>query len=1012
MLKRLILSSLLAAASLAPAIAQETISQRSPDRWFDEGRRLFGEHQYGAARKHFERYLSLTIPSLKAGEAAYYQAYSAMALYHPDAEPLYMRFVAQYPEHPKAPLAFFDLGKFAYQNKEYDKAIAHLNRTDQSRLTADQRVEAQFMTAYSYLTKKDFTKAAEYFNALKEGNHRYTGAANYYAAYLNVREGRFADAQTSIDVAEKDPAYKPMVPQLRTIVLYKRREYDQAIAVGEAALKDSGTVVGTDEIALLVGESYFVKGNYAKADANFSQWQKQNKSAAPLPLAYRMAYSQLQNNKTDQAVEGFKRVAETPDSSKAISDTLKQLGAYYLGVAHLKKQNKPAALLAFERARKFNTGDKAIQEAAWFNYGKLLYDLGRTEEAIDALKVYTIKFPKAPNEAEANDLLGEAFLTTSDYDEALNHISNLPKRSGRIDAAYQRAAFMKGMQLYNEANYELAAKWFDSSLEYTRDTGVTTAAYYFAGETYAQLKNYPSAIKNYQSALKQKSAKGMGYDLRARYGLAYAYMNNKEYAQALPHFRDYVQATENAATKANYNDALVRLADCYYVTKAYNQAVTTYDRAIDAKVPDADYAMYQKGVTQYLAGQTDKAEQTFRTVGTSFSASPYKQQADVQLANLLIEKSRYQEATELLTTIINSGSNDGRLLATALNRRATSYYNLKQYERAVEDYKRVIDSYPNSRSAESALSGLQEALTSAGRIEEFSDYLGRFKEANPENTSLESIEFETAKALYFGQKYEKAAQNLEAYLNKYPSAAVAPEARFYLAESYYRLNRRGEALANHQLVIEEGKSSYVNRALSRSAELQMEAGNYSRAKSLYGQLSAGARNRKEQVQALTGLMEATYATQAYDSTAALAAQILNTPNATVESQTKASLYKGKIDYSRGNFEAATDELLQVVNDAKDINAAEAQYLLAEIQHKQGKFKESIETCFDLNKNFAMYSRWYDRSFLLIAENYIKLDELAPAQYALERLVEKSPNKDTREIARKKLDELKGRKSAQ
>ena len=124
-------------------------------------------------------------------------------------------------------------------------------------------------------------------------------------------------------------------------------------------------------------------------------------------------------------------------------------------------------------------------------------------------------------------------------------------------------------------------------------------------------------------------------------------------------------------------------------------------------------------------------------------------------------------------------------------------------------------------------------------------------------------------------------------------------------------------------------------------------------------------------------------------------------------ENKAALYKGKLEMAKGNFEAATDQFVTTLNGAKDVNGAEAQYLLAEILHKQAKYRESLEKCFELNKTFAAYSKWYDKSFLLIADNYIALKEDYQAVYTLEKIIDKSPNAATVEAARAKLLKLKG-----
>jgi len=78
---------------------------------------------------------------------------------------------------------------------------------------------------------------------------------------------------------------------------------------------------------------------------------------------------------------------------------------------------------------------------------------------------------------------------------------------------------------------------------------------------------------------------------KARYGLGYAYYNLQRYDRALVNFREFVKASP--ATNSSYSDGVLRLADCYYVTKAYSDAVNNYKKAIQLNSPDADYAHLQ-----------------------------------------------------------------------------------------------------------------------------------------------------------------------------------------------------------------------------------------------------------------------------------------------------------------------------------------------------------------------------------------------------------------------------------
>jgi TolA-binding protein len=171
---------------------------------------------------------------------------------------------------------------------------------------------------------------------------------------------------------------------------------------------------------------------------------------------------------------------------------------------------------------------------------------------------------------------------------------------------------------------------------------------------------------------------------------------------------------------------------------------------------------------------------------------------------------------------------------------------------------------------------------------------------------------------------------------------------------------------------------------------------------------ATARNKREQFTAWTGLMDAYYGQSKYDSVVYFADQIVNTGNANISAQNKAMLYRGKVAFAQGSYDKAIDEFLKTLNSAQDENGAEAQYLMGEAQYKQKQYKQSLETLFQLNKTFAAYEKWRGKAFLLIADNYLALNEIFQAKATLNSIIENAPDKELVATARGKLKDIESR----
>jgi TolA-binding protein len=542
---------------------------------------------------------------------------------------------------------------------------------------------------------------------------------------------------------------------------------------------------------------------------------------------------------------------------------------------------------------------------------------------------------------------------------------------------------------------------FQKSLEFPYDPEFVVLAHYWSGEAYSIGRKYDEAINSYSAVFRIPVSSQNPHHIKARYGIGYAYYNTGQFDKALVHFKEYVDKVENSGNKLFYNDALIRLADSYYANKSYTTALNTFEKAIKQDNPDKDYAYYQMGVINSIQGNPVMAHTHFDMVLNQYPDSRYIDNTIFEKAQLDFEQGKYESAVSLFSRLIQNKS-QSTYVPYALQRRALANANLNKYDNSIADYKRILNEYATHSVANGALLGLQEALTNQGKSDQFGPYLASYKKANPDNQALESIEFESAKNLYFSQKYERAIEGFNEYVRNYPGSSFKNESQFYIAESYYRLNEANKALEFYYDVIKQPSSPQATRSIQRIAELESRNKRYPEAIKFYHQLANRAQNKKEQYNAWAGLMESHFMLNKYDSAEFYANTILERGNVNANAQNNALLYLGKSAYAKGELDEAVDHFLNALNTAKDENGAEAQYLVAEIMHKKQQHKQSIETLYNLNSNFSAYENWLGKSFLLIADNYVAMEEFFQARATLNSVIEKSPDQQIVEKAKNKL----------
>ena len=511
------------------SVAQNLASQQPSQRLFESALDLLDHRQYGAAREVFSEYLKGTPESdNRRAEASYYKAFCSLNLFHADAEKQFDDFLKQYPTHPRAGTAHYDLGNFYYGEKNYKKAANFYSKVDFSALSQEQQRTGRFRWGYSLFSQRSLKEALDQFNYNKAIGGEYGPAASYYAGFIEYSQGDYANALIDLKRAEQNEAYAKVVPYILANVYYRQQNYDELLRYATQVSTLEG-LTNAEEIALLTAEANFKKNDYEKALAGYKQYLEGREDKADKSVLLRAGYVAYTLGDETSAMKYLK-------SSFTDADSVGYYSAYYLGYLYLKQNQKPMALTAFDIARKYRPDPKLVEEST-FQYAKVSYDLGRPDQAITELEKMLLVFPQSTHTNEIKELLSQAYVNASNYNKAIDYIEALPKRSLAVDRAFQKATLLKGIELYNKEEYAQAVDFFEKSLRYPLDADYTAEASFWCGEAYSLGRKYDRAVEQYQRIIGLSGIKNPELITKTRYGLGYAYYNLQQYDRALFNFK-------------------------------------------------------------------------------------------------------------------------------------------------------------------------------------------------------------------------------------------------------------------------------------------------------------------------------------------------------------------------------------------------------------------------------------------------------------------------------------------
>jgi len=155
------------------------------------------------------------------------------------------------------------------------------------------------------------------------------------------------------------------------------------------------------------------------------------------------------------------------------------------------------------------------------------------------------------------------------------------------------------------------------------------------------------------------------------------------------------------------------------------------------------------------------------------------------------------------------------------------------------------------------------------------------------------------------------------------------------------------------------------------------------------------------------LMRAYYRTSAHENAIDYAKKLLNGDKISNELKTEAHLYHARSAMALNDLTIAKREFNAVASQTSEAGA-ESKYNLALIEFRLGNYKSTQSKCYEVANQVPSYDFWIGKSFLLLADNFLALNDVFQAKATLQSLIdnyEKDPAdpEDIKTMATEKLD---------
>lgn len=975
----------------------QTLQSQTVSEKFDAAMTAFHNQQYAQANRLFEEFFSnyKIIDEIYA-TAKYYSAESLLKLGRKDEAAITFEYlVTNYFWSNYRDKSLYNLGLIYFSEGKYEKSRLRF------KLLLKDYPESEYVGSSFYWIGESYTAENKLDEAVKFLEE----------AVADKRNKSFADYSiyTLANVYEKQGDYNNAV-----------KYYDQLLTYH----KDSKLA---NSAQIRIGICYFKLKDYQS-----SILELKNPKLTNLP-------DDVYSESLYLLATAYYRVQEYPDAEKTYLEVLNKYptseyfknSKYGLAWAYFQQKKYNDAFVQFDG---LSNGDDSLAIKSFFWKAECKRYLGKNDEANEIYKQFIEKYPNDPLAKEAQYQIGVVYYNKNNTDLASKYL--LSANSSNDNNVRAKAFTLLGEIELNKGSYKTAKNYFEmvkdlndidkdvkfrslfglgialynlndnkTSIKYLEELDSKDPAFesqkvnFFLAENYFAIGDFKKALSRYNQA------NGNDKDLTSQtlYGKAYSYFNLGDYENSAYQFADFIKKYPN---NKRLNDAKLRLADSYFGSKNFAAASKVYQELFssDVKLSTDPYARYQYAQALYKSGKVNEAISEFTSIQEKFPNSEYGDVSLYTIGWIYFQRGEFPKAISQYK-VVTAKYPKTSLEPIIFYSIGDAYFNMGKYDSAIVNYEKVIAQFPTSNYVFDAVNGIQSSYVAKGNPEKAVSFLGEFALKNPNLSYSDQLLFKKGEIYYSLGKYEQAKQAYKDFTSAYPKSKLVPDAYYWIGKSAQSLGQNDEAIFNFDKVFR----NYKDSELAGSSVLEM--GNILRANKKYDDAikiyDAGSNDLKKSPkvpeilfnkgQTYLEMKKFQEAYSVFDDVA------MYYPESIFADKSKFEL--ALIEMAAGRYSNADNYLSALSEKRSDDVGAKAQYYYGLSLFEQAKYNDAITALVRVRTVFSRYDEWLTKSYLLLGDCYVKLNDKRNAAEMYRAVIAKHSGTSYGDEALKKLRKI-------
>lgn len=690
------------------------------------------------------------------------------------------KLLTDFPDNPHNDELHRMLGEIYYQDSAYNEAINHLQTYRTLRLEQKQEPLRNdlYLLGMANYSAGYYANAIDYLKEVKEQQDSISENTYLHLGHSYLRVGDEEKAKLSYAAAMR---FK-INDQLREEAMYNYVQitYLQGSALGEniTAFQDFLTEYPNTKYAnkvyALMADMYLTSKNYQAAYEALSEIQHPDAKMQETKqyLRYQLGMDAFLQGKMQDAIEWMTQVINNDKKTSQYKTE-----AYYVRAESQYRMHQYAACL--EDIKQYesqsNVANSPNQVPAMYLKGYALFNQQQMKDAEYTFRQY---LAKADNQtttyADASNRLGDCLFYSRQFDDAI--------------ATYQQVV---------EHN----------------TTGVDYALFQ---QGYAQglLHRYPNKIQTMQTL--ETRFPHSDYADDALYEQARAHLQLDQYNEAI---KAYTQLTTDYPNSNKAAKSALEIGMTYRTLKQYDSAIQAYKNTIQRYAGSEEAYAALEGLEQVFV-ETNRISDYLAYTKTldkvNMQAATSEDSLVYVTAELQYMMGNYEQAAAGLTTYLTSFCPGGRYCMIAQYYAANSYYRLKQYDNAIDQYSALADMAGNPYMEEACMR-VAELSYDKGEYRTASYYFQRMEEIASSSAMRTTAQLGVLRCSHLlGDK----ATTIEAANRLLEEQSIADdirkEALYYRAKAHLEDNQFGLAVVDLTPLAKE-----VRTAMGAEAKYQL-----------------------------------------------------------------------------------------------------------------------------------------------------------------------------------------------